>query len=215
MALAAFDLDGTLVDQARAAREWSEELIAQWCLPLDAAEGIASALSERGPKDAAFDRLVAARSLPLRGADLLAAYRRRMPDLVQCTDADKAALRGLRAEGWTIGVLTNGSVQNQEGKIRATGLAALVDGWVISEEAGFRKPDPAIFRALAERLGCSLRGWMVGDSLEHDVAGGAAVGLRTAWITSAGVPTTSAGVPTITARTVTDAVFAMLEADPR
>jgi HAD superfamily hydrolase (TIGR01549 family) len=67
------------------------------------------------------------------------------------------------------------------GKIRHTGLDALVDGWVVSGEVGVRKPVPAIFGALATRLGCAPDGWMIGDSLELDVVGGKAAGLRTAW----------------------------------
>lgn len=78
---------------------------------------------------------------------------------------------------------------NQEGKIRRTGLDALVDGWVVSDAVGSRKPRPEIFGALATRLGCALDGWMIGDSLDLDVAGGAAVGLRTAWIDDGSDPT--------------------------
>ena len=48
---------------------------------------------------------------------------------------------------------------------------------------------PAIFGALATRLDCALEGWMIGDSLELDVAGGAAVGLRTAWLDDGAYPT--------------------------
>ncbi|MDO3398134.1 HAD hydrolase-like protein, partial [Nocardioides sp. SOB44] len=70
-------------------------------------------------------------------------------------------------------------------KIRQLGLDSLVDAWVISEEVGIRKPLPGIFHALAARLECPLDGWMIGDSLELDVVGGAAVGLRTALISGA------------------------------
>ncbi|QDZ14651.1 HAD family hydrolase [Humibacter ginsenosidimutans] len=219
MLLAALDLDGTLVDQAAAAREWTVEFVSRWDLPRDAAAGVAPMLTARGPKDAAFDRLVETWSLPVSGPDLLSAYRRRMPQLVHCTNADKDALRRLRAAGWRIGVVTNGSVENQLGKIRATGLSDLVDGWVISEQAGVRKPDPVIFEMLAECVGSSLEGWMLGDSLDHDVAGGAAAGLSTAWITSApvadarpaaGAPAPGASAPTITAPTVADAVTRIL-----
>jgi FMN phosphatase YigB (HAD superfamily) len=59
----------------------------------------------------------------------------------------------------------------------------------VSEAVGARKPAPAIFEALATRLDCALDGWMVGDSLELDVAGGAAVGLRTAWLDDGSDPT--------------------------
>jgi len=180
--LAVFDLDGTLVDQMSAARSWADEFVSQWNLPNGATDLVAAALRERASKEMIFDRIVEECSLPTSGAEVWAAYRARMPQLVQCTREDKKSLAELRAAGWNIGIATNGMVDNQEGKIRSTGLADLVDGWVISGEAGVRKPDARIFTILAERIGCPLEGWMIGDSLEHDGDGGVAAGLHTAWI---------------------------------
>lgn len=205
MPLVAFDLDGTLVDQARAAQEWIEEVAAKWGLPSDAVVSISTALAERRPKDELLEHVVSVWSLPLSGRELWAAYRRRLPELVQCSEEDKDALRRLRDAGWLLGIVTNGMIDNQEGKIRNTGLAEIVDGWVISAEVGVRKPNPAIFQALAHRLGCPLDGWMIGDSIEDDVHGGAAVGLRTAWISATGLPATAEARATITAPTVADA----------
>lgn len=191
MPLAAFDLDGTLVNQASAAREWTQEFVTRWKLPTDAADAIALALSGQGSKEAAFERIVRDWSVPTSATEVWAAYRSRMPELVTVTDADRQALAALRSVGWVIGIVTNGMADNQERKIWSTGLAGLVDGWVISSEAGVRKPEPQIFHILASRVGCPLRGWMIGDSLQHDVLGGVGVGLQTAWIASpdAGVPT--------------------------
>ncbi len=129
-----------------------------------------------------FSRLVRRLGLPTTAESVWDDYRSRMPSLVAVADEDRHALVDLRAAGWTLGIVTNGMADNQEGKIRRTGLDALVDGWVVSDSVGVRKPHPGIFDALADRLGCDLDGWMVGDTLELDVAGGNAVGLRTAWI---------------------------------
>jgi HAD superfamily hydrolase (TIGR01549 family) len=211
MSLVALDLDGTLVDQADAAREWGSEFVAKWNLPTSAIGDIAATLSERRPKGDIFNSIAASWSLPISGADLWSDYRRRMPELVRCSDEDKQALRDLRSAGWTLGIVTNGMADNQEGKIRATGLASLVDGWVISDQIGHRKPEPAIFHALAARLECDLHGWMIGDSVEHDIAGGTAVGLRTVLITaSAQVPDHAEATPVLTAPTVTAAAAAIL-----
>ncbi len=204
--LAAFDLDGTLVDQVSAARTWTQEFVTAWALPDAAIDQIAALLSERRPKGPLFGEIVQEWSLPTSGDQVAAAYRLRMPQLVTCTPEDQDALAQLRSAGWTIGIVTNGTVVNQEGKIRATGLAKLVDGWVISEEVGYRKPDPELFRVLARNLGCALDGWMIGDSLEHDIAGGSAVGLQTIWITSKAPNPTDAPGPTRWARNVADAV---------
>lgn len=214
MPLVALDLDGTLVDQAAAARLWAQAFVETWALPVEQGDRIGEALAARRPKDEVFDELVAVLSLPMPSKELWASYRARMPELVRCSDADRTGLKRLRAAGWTLGLVTNGMVDNQEGKIQRTGLADLVDGWVISEEIGARKPDPAIFRALAARLDCPLVGWMVGDSLEMDVAGGNQVGLKTVWITSASPPPPSTIAPTATAATVADAVDEILARGP-
>ncbi|MGO2023674.1 MAG: HAD family hydrolase [Brachybacterium tyrofermentans] len=209
MPLAIFDLDGTLVDQAAAARDWARGFAQAWSLDERDAVVIAAASAQRRPKGEIFSMIVQCFSLPMTPEAAWSDYRAHMPDLVRCSDTDRSALRALRNAGWRLGIVTNGMVDNQEGKIRSTGLADLVDGWVISSEFGERKPEPSIFHELARRLECPLDGWMVGDSLETDVAGGLAVGLETAWITSAPA-TDPRPAPTVSAPTVKDAVDKIL-----
>lgn len=182
MPLIALDLDGTLVDQASAARAWAAGFVEEWGLPSVEIDVIAAALPARRPKGQVFGLLVERLRLPAIADDVWRDYRSRMPAPVSVADEDRCALVDLRSAGWTLGIVTNGMADNQEGKIRRCGLDALVDGWVVSEAVGARKPLPAIFEALSASLGCELDGWMIGDSLEHDIAGGAAAGLRTAWI---------------------------------
>lgn len=201
--MVAFDLDGTLVDQRAAARLWAAEFV-ESCALQDEIEAIAGALTQRRPKGEIFADLIEEYGLPIDPEHLWADYRRRMPELVTCTEADKTAIALLRSAGWKVGIVTNGRVDNQVGKIRSLGLDKLVHGWVISEEIGVRKPAPEIFQALASRLKCPLSGWMVGDSIEHDMAGGAAAGLRTAWVTSE--PAASYPAVNVSVRSVAAAV---------
>lgn len=92
-----------------------------------------------------------------------------------------------------------------------TGLAELIDGWVISEDVGYRKPDARIFSALAKRLGCTLDGWMIGDSVEDDIVGGSAIGLSTALIAPTGSALgEAAGAPTIISASVAEAASTIL-----
>jgi HAD superfamily hydrolase (TIGR01509 family) len=64
------------------------------------------------------------------------------------------------------------------------GLANALDCAVFSETVGWRKPRPEIFRALLEALAVEPGETLhVGDQLDADVRGAAALGIRTAWIT--------------------------------
>jgi putative hydrolase of the HAD superfamily len=68
--------------------------------------------------------------------------------------------------------------------IAAAGLAPHLDAVVISEEVGVRKPRREIFEATLARLGVApAEALHVGDNLEADVSGAAALGMPTAWVT--------------------------------
>ena len=182
--LAIFDLDGTLVDQAAAAKTWAERFAAECQLSASDADVIADALTSRRPKGEVFAELVTRLELSDAPSDLWATYREQMPTLVHCDESTKDALERMRTSGWTIGIATNGEADNQVAQIRNTGLSQLVDGWVVSSKIGIRKPGLGIFQALAAQVQHPLNGWMIGDSLEHDVRGGTNAGLKTAWITN-------------------------------
>lgn len=88
-----------------------------------------------------------------------------------------------RLANWTTVIVTNGRTVQQQAKIVNTGLDRLVDAWVISEQAGHRKPDPQIFQAAAAITGTSLDGaWMIGDSAHADIGGAARLGLTSVWV---------------------------------
>lgn len=97
-------------------------------------------------------------------------------------------LRSLRARGDRLVVVSNWDVSLHE-MLDRTGLGALVDGAVSSAEVGVSKPDPEIFRRALALAGGSARGAVhAGDSLEHDVAGALAAGLRPVLVARDGPP---------------------------
>lgn len=185
MPLLLVDLDNTLIDRAGAYRRWTREFVAlrgggeadeRWLEAVDrdgleSRERLAAMIAGRfrlGQRD--HDGLVAV----LRGGLI----GQLIPD-----PAVTVALRDARAAGWTPFVVTNGTVAQQERKLRHTGLAAEVAGWVISEGAGIRKPDPEIFRLAADQARLSLDGaWMIGDSAEADIGGARNAGLPGIWL---------------------------------
>ncbi|GAB1820129.1 HAD family hydrolase [Herbidospora sp. RD11066] len=181
--LVLFDLDNTLIDLDGAFGTWAAEFTAthdlgdeglRWIMDLDIPH-----------RDLMFRWIKYHFDLGESSDDLWAAYRARMPHLVECRPEVLAMLARLRAQGWKVGIVTNGTADNQLGKLRATGLAEAVDGYALSGVEGIRKPDAALFEIAATRCGATLAGggWMVGDNPVADVDGGRAAGLRTIWVT--------------------------------
>ena len=99
-----------------------------------------------------------------------------------------AALRALRDAGHPLVVVSNWDVSLHE-MLRTTGLDALVDGAISSAEAGVAKPGAGIFeRALALIGGRANAALHAGDSLEYDVGGARAAGLRPVLVARAAPP---------------------------
>jgi HAD superfamily hydrolase (TIGR01549 family) len=93
------------------------------------------------------------------------------------------ALRGRAA----VAVVTNNVVTEQVEKLAHLGMTDLVDVLVISEEAGVRKPDPAIFHLALGRCGASAgEAVMLGDSWGSDVLGARSAGVRAVWLNRVG-----------------------------
>jgi putative hydrolase of the HAD superfamily len=89
-----------------------------------------------------------------------------------------AALARLRARGLTLVVLSNWDV-SLPGVLRSVGLDGLVDGVVTSAEVGYPKPAPEMFAAALALAGCVPgHAVHVGDSLDQDVHGALAAGVR-------------------------------------
>lgn len=100
-----------------------------------------------------------------------------------------SALRAWRDRGTALVVVSNWDV-SLHGVLRDTGLAPLLDAVLTSAEEGVAKPHPAIFaRALARGGGIEPADALhVGDSVEHDVAGARAAGMRAALVTGGAAP---------------------------
>jgi HAD superfamily hydrolase (TIGR01509 family) len=106
------------------------------------------------------------------------AYRRQR----RAVPGAKTLLRELHSLGVTVAVVTNNLVSEQEEKLGVTGLDALVDHLVCSEQVGATKPAPRIFRvALKKAHARPPAAVMVGDSWEYDIVGATRLGIRSIW----------------------------------
>ncbi len=69
------------------------------------------------------------------------------------------------------------------------GIAELFEVILVSDEVGWRKPNPVIFELALERLGVEPgEALFVGDRIDIDVAGAKSVGMGAAWINPDGAP---------------------------
>jgi FMN phosphatase YigB (HAD superfamily) len=92
-----------------------------------------------------------------------------------------AALARLRRR-YRIGVISNTQSFDLD-LFRREGLSPLVDDVLLSADCGLLKPDPAMFRLAARRLGLPPSAiLMAGDSLPDDVHAARAAGMRAVWV---------------------------------
>ena len=97
-------------------------------------------------------------------------------------------LRELRGLGHALVVVSNWDC-SLPGWLEGAGLRDLLGEVVSSAAVGAAKPDPAIFTAALERTGARPEDAVhVGDSLEKDVAGARAAGIRPVLVCRDGDP---------------------------
>ena len=129
-------------------------------------------------------REVAARPLTASVADLI--FR----DYLEACEAGwtvfeevPSALESLKSRGVRLGVISNGNVEQQTGKLERMNLLRYFEPVLISESLGVAKPDRVIFQTAAARMGCSVEECVhAGDSLTADVQGALGAGMGAVWL---------------------------------
>ena len=92
-------------------------------------------------------------------------------------------MEALRERGIAMGIVTNGGVRAQNGKIDHLGLREQAKAVVVSEAVGCKKPDPRIFEIALREIGEPAdEVWFVGDHPSNDVIGARALGMEGIWI---------------------------------
>lgn len=98
-------------------------------------------------------------------------------------------LMDLRVAGVKTAVCTDMLADIQMYKLEQLGLVDQIDFLVSSEEAGWDKPAPPIFRLALEKCGClASEAVMVGDNFLHDVQGAMDCGIGGVWLNWDGLP---------------------------
>ncbi len=119
-------------------------------------------------------------------ADISAAALNRLyiAELTQATvayDGVVPMLEALRTR-YQLGVISNGFMEVQRGRLRAAGIDRLFDHSIFSDQIGAHKPDPRIFHAALECSGTSAGETLyIGDNFVYDIRGASLAGLGTVW----------------------------------
>ena len=117
----------------------------------------------------------------LRDAELADRF---VDDAMKIADRNRPVLLEL-ADAFQLAVVSNYQ-GNLQPCLDELGLSNLFDVVSDSEIVGWRKPDRRIFDATIQGLDVTAaQCWMIGDSPPNDIAGAAALGMRTCWMAPA------------------------------
>jgi len=178
MRVICFDLDDTLykeIDYLKSAYIEIASCAADMCtgtsflpkvLAVKAYEAMLAAW--QGGKNA-FDELNAYLGLSVPGSVYLSLYRNHRP-LLELDACTFDALKRLRMNGWTIGLITDGRSVQQRHKIESLNLNCFVDedDIVISQEFGSEKPASANYEYFMKRYPNAAEYVYVGDNVDKD-----------------------------------------------
>jgi putative hydrolase of the HAD superfamily len=185
-----FDLDGTLLDRRGSFERFVRgqwERHADVLQPVCQAEYVQAAIDlDRdgyAPRKELFAGMLERFDLPSElGETLLRDYRAGFPSACSLFPDAAQTLSSLRARGFKLGLITNGSVRMQSGKLKCLALEPAFDTVLISDAEGVSKPDPEIFRRALQRLDTlAERAVFVGDHPEVDVSGARGAGMKSIW----------------------------------
>lgn len=102
-------------------------------------------------------------------------------------DFAEPALKKLKAKGYKIGLITNGSHELQFKKLKMLELTDLFDEIIVSGDTPYEKPDKRIFLMMAEKMGVEPSEMMyVGDHPLNDIEGSRNAGCISVWVKTTG-----------------------------
>ena len=187
-----FDLDNTLLDREalflRVAEAFYDEyLAARHSVTRDEAVELMVRWDEDGYGVRQAMRRRWLSEWPDTGLDeesLATWYGSAMDRLVEPDAEVNVFLTQLNERGMPWGIVTNGDTSRQRGKCKGSGLDRLAPFVIVSEEAGYEKPDPRIFGDALRAAGLTApeRTLFVGDSPTADIDGAKRFGMQAAWI---------------------------------
>lgn len=189
-----FDIDDTLYDTsgfAKLARKAALNAMIDAGLPLsldDAYTLLREIIKEKGSNyDKHLNVLtkrVFGEEKPLLIAIGMITYHNVKFALLRLFPETMSTLIHLKAQGYHLGVISNGLTIKQYEKLVRLGLHHFFDSVITSQEAGVEKPDAAIFEMAMSKMGCKAENSvMVGNSFKDDIVGSVDAGMSAVYLT--------------------------------
>lgn len=183
-----FDLDNTLMDRDYTFRAFSQKLIQEYLPHVNKEKArdilgymrIADADGYR-PKRGFFEELVELLPWSEKPSvdELFAYYTEHYMKEARLMNHALEAIEACRAQGYKLGMLTNGTHEIQYGKVKHLELESYFDVILTSGEAGIKKPDPKIYEMILEKLGTTGEETVfVGDHPTNDIWGASQSGMK-------------------------------------
>ncbi len=189
-----FDIDDTLYDTsgfAKLARKAALNAMIDAGLPLSADEAytlLREIIDEKGSNyDRHFNVLtkkVFGKEKPLLIALGMITYHNVKFALLRLYPETMSTLIHLKAQGYQLGVISNGLTIKQYEKLVRLGLHHFFDSVVTSQEAGVEKPDSAIFELAMNTMDCEAENSvMIGNNFNDDILGAINSGMSAVYLT--------------------------------
>jgi 2-haloacid dehalogenase len=191
-----FDADNTLFDYDRAEATALANSFAQFGLDFNPAVGETyrainaqiwrdyeqGAITQQTLRTERFRRLFAALGAAVDSSAFSQQYLANLGQAGQLIDGAEALIDRLSRE-YHIAIITNGIAEVQRSRMAASPIEKYFEAFVISDELGVAKPDPAIFDAAFAQMGWPQKTavLIIGDSLSSDMQGGLNYGIDTCW----------------------------------
>jgi 2-haloacid dehalogenase len=124
------------------------------------------------------------------------------------------AIRKLRGAGFSVVTLTNSTIDVAEDQLRNAGIRDLIQAVYSADEVRMLKPAPEPYHHVLNSQRTESADAVLIAAHDWDIAGAAAAGLRTAFITRGGQVPLPASAPPDTSATSLDAIAAQLMSSP-
>ncbi|KAA8325302.1 noncanonical pyrimidine nucleotidase, YjjG family [Leuconostoc carnosum] len=214
-----FDLDDTLLDFKRGEYEGVREILKkQGAIDLDRAftnyneindsiwQKIEKGYDRQPLLDNRFSDTLALMGISTDGRELEKEYRKKLDQNYYVIPGAIALLKELTELGFTLFVGTNGVANTQHSRLLGSGINQYFDMIFISEEIGFRKPDPKFFSFIINtnpeiNVDNTL---MIGDRLSADIQGASSIAMKNIWFNPNNEPRKEDIKPTYTAGSYDD-----------